>query len=80
MKEYDDAIHAKHVKYFNEHYIKNVKHRVEEDGEIHFTYPFPVTRLIDSYNDQYEDAHLDIRLEFAYRDEEGRDYGYFVVC
>lgn len=75
----DSTKQDKHVEYFNEHYSKNVKNRkVNKNGLVYFTYPFPVTRLIKSYNKEYG-TKLDVRLEFSHRDEEGRDNGNFVV-
>lgn len=75
-----EAEHAQYVKYFNEHYSKNVKNRVEESGNVYFLDSYPVSKLIKSYNNKYKDANIDIKPELSKdRDSEGREYAHFVI-
>lgn len=72
--------HNDHVKYFNEHYSKNVKNRIKESGKVYFLDPYQATKLIKSYNAAYPDAKLDIKPEISTkRDSKGREYAHFIV-
>lgn len=71
--------HEDHIEAFNENYSKNDPHRiVSKDGKVYFTDPYPITKLIKSYNKKYSDADLSLKV-IPVDGDDGYSYGHFII-